>query len=409
MDLELVPLRLDLKAFAELNLIIKKVVVFDSSLWTYSTPKIKQNIFEKKKRDDDPSPPDIEPLTINERRRRSGSKGCTVNQVVGRPYYDPAFSLEMHAADEVSEVKMFYAIGTHKGGTNLQDWTEMGGNTLMVPVKLPGGIPIFWSVKAKNSQGLEAITQCYLLTYDSTLPDGRVEHAYKFSSHPSKLLAYVVVFEDSPLKDNHSKAVGFSPGKYGSQFVGWQPLWLEHSKTRTGINGPLQYFTVPREGKLVADVLKSQTLRTADQCAQACMDFGQNCVSFSYEQHSETCDLHDTVEGANAYLRISGTYSNYERLGSGYNTPIEYDNLPLLHGATYFVNTKVSNVLGYDAYLIGEGTLVDFTPPEPGVIQNHKLDILIADGCSAAITQRCIDVTWKKNHRYLIINLFICI
>jgi hypothetical protein len=59
----------------------------------------------------------------------------------------------------------------------------------------------------------------------------------------------------------------------------------------------------------------------------------------------------------------------------------------------------VRNVLGYDAYLIGEGTMVDFTPPEPGIIKNAKSDILRADKCTAAITQQCIDVTWKNNHR----------
>lgn len=399
MDMELVPIRLDLKAFAELNLFFTTVTVFDASIWKYAVPAIKKNIFHKKKRDDDRSPPDIQPATINERRKRSGTKGCIVNQLYGQPYYDPAFTLEMHAQDEVSEVKLFYAIGTHKGGTDLQDWTDMGGNSLLVPMKLPGGVPIYWSVKAKNSQGLEAITQCSLNTYDSTLPDGRVEHLYAFSSHPSKLVASVIAFEDSPLKDDHYKAVGYSPGKYGSQFVDWQPLIIGHSATRTGVTGPLKQFTTAREGKLIAYILKTQKTRTVDECAQSCLSYGANCVSFDFEHHSETCDLHDTVQGANAYLRVSGTYSNYERLGSGYSALVEYNDLPLTHGSTYFINTKVSNVLGYDAYLIGEGTLVDFTPPEPGFITNVLKDELVADGCKAAVTQRCIDVTWKENHR----------
>jgi hypothetical protein len=305
----------------------------------------------------------------------------------------------MHAQDEVSEVKLFYAIGTHRGGTNVVDWTDMGGNSLMVPSKLPGGIPLYWSVKAQNSQGLSSISQCYLNTYDSTPPDGRVEHPYKFSSHPNKIIASVVAFEDSPLVETHYKAVGFSPGQFGSQFVDWQVLRLDHSKIRSGATGPLKHFTIPREGKLVAWILTSQNSPDAETCAQKCISFGSKCVSFDYEHHSETCDLHDVVQGANAYLRISGTYSNYERLGSGYHSPVEYSGLPLSHGSTYFVNTKVRNVLGYDAYLVGEGTMVDFTPPEPGIIKNARQDILRADKCNAAVTQHCIDVTWKNNHR----------
>ncbi|KAL4222206.1 hypothetical protein ACF0H5_018244 [Mactra antiquata] len=401
MDLVLTPLRLKLKAFAELNLIFKRVTVYEGCLWQYAVPKIVKNIFHKKKQKDDPSPPNIMPATENERRKRSGTRGCIVKQIPNRPYYDPAFSIEMHAQDDTSEIKLFYAIGTHRGGTNLHDWTQMGGSSLMVPERLPGGVPIYWSVKAKNSQGQEVISQCSLDTYDSTLPDGRVEHSFKFSSHPNKLIASVVAFEDSPLVETHYKAIGFSPGQYGSQFVDWQELNLDHSATRIETTGSLKYFTVPREGKLVAWILSSQKTSTPEMCAQKCIAYGSNCVSFDFEHHSETCDLHDVIEGANAYLRISGTYSNYERLGSGYHTPLEYANLSLTHGTTYFVNTRVRNVLGYDAYLIGEGTMVDFTTPEPGPI-NIASETYRADKCEAAITQRCTDVTWKINHRIIV-------
>jgi hypothetical protein len=226
-----------------------------------------------------------------------------------------------------------------------------------------------------------------------------VEHPYRFSSHPNKIIASVVVFEDSPLKEEHYKAVGFSPGRFGNQFVDWQVIRLDQSTSRDGVTGMLKHFTMPKEGKLVASSLSLNNTSDAEACAQKCINHGSNCVSFDYEHHSETCDLHDVVQGANAYLHIFGTYSHYERLGSGYHTPIEYSGLALTHGSTYFVNTKVRNVLGYDAYLVGEGTMVDFTPPEPGIIRNARQDILRADKCNAAITQQCIDVTWENNHR----------
>jgi len=401
MDLIFTPLKLELNAFAEIVIpFVTRFKVFEGCLWKYSVPSYDINIFTKHKKDEDKSPPMIEPLTVNDRRRRSGNKGCLVQQVFGRPYYKPAFKLEMYAADEVSETKLFYAIGGHKGGTNVQDWTEMGGSSLLVPAKLPGGIPLYWSVKAKNSQGLEATAQCSLNTYDSTLPDGRVEHAYRYSSHPSKLVGSVMAFEDSPLTDVHNKAVGYSPGKFGSQFIGWQPMRIDRSSPRTGIIGQLKYFSYPKEGKLVAYTLQKSKLRTPELCAQACLSYGYNCISFDYEHHSESCDLHDVVAGANAYLRISGTYSNYERLGIGYHTLLEYDNLTLEHGSQYFLNVQVNNILGYQAYLIGEGTFVDFTPPEPGLVQNNRSDTMRADGCNAAVTQRCEEVTLNENHRY---------
>ena len=399
MDLILTPIRLDLKAFAELKLIFTTVTVFEGSLWHYKAPTIHKNIFTKHKRDEDNSPPDIQPNTLNMRKKREGHRGCIVEQVSGRPYNDPAFKLEMYAQDPVSDVKLSYAVGTHRGGTNIIDWTEMGGASLLVPAKLPGGIPLYWTVKAKNSQGLEATAQCALNTFDSTLPDGRVEHSYKFISHPSKLVASVIVFEDSPLVDTHYKAVGYSAGKFGSQFIDWQELRLDHSVDRIGATGYLKKFTVPREGKLVAFILKTQKTTTPEECAKFCVNYGSNCVSFDYETHSETCDFHDVVQGANAYLRLSGTYNNYERLGLGYHTPIEYTNIPLKHGTIYFINTNIKNTLGYEAYLVGEGSMVDFTPPEPGPVGQVVRDFLRADNCTAAVTQRCLDTTWLENHR----------
>lgn len=349
------------------------------------------------------SPPEILPTTLNmlgeKRPKREGEEGCSVHQVLGRSHKDTAFMLEMNAQDPTSDVKMSYATGTHRGGTNVQDWTDIGGFSILQPTELPGGIPLYWTMKARNSEGLEATAQCYLNTFDSTLPDGRVEHAYKYSSHPNKLIASVVVFEDSPLAETHYKAVGYCRGEFGSQFVDWQPMSLDHSSDRIDGQGNLKKFAVPRLGALIAPALQSQTAEFAEDCASVCLDYGSNCVSFDYESSSKTCTLHDRVQGANAYLRVSGGFRNYERLGTGYHAPLEYTDLELKHGTLYFVNAKVRNVLGYEAYLFGDGTMADFTPPEPGPVGNVSQDILRADGCDAAVTQQCLDVTWLENHR----------
>ena len=400
MDLLLTPVRIELSAFAELSLPFGiTLTVFNAVIWKYKSPTINQNIFTKHKRDEDRSPPELQPHTVNARKKRNGQRGCFVQQIPGRPYYNTAFKIEMYAEDQVSDVKLSYAVGTYRGGTDAIDWTEMGGASLLVPAKLPGGIPLYWTVKARNSQGLETTTQCSLNTFDSTVPDGRVEHAYKCSSHPSKLIASVVVFDDSLLLDTHYKAVGYSAGTFGSEFIDWDDISLSHSAKRIGISGDLQHFTVAREGKLLASILKTQKTYTPEECARLCIKYGPNCLSFDYETHSETCDFHDVIEGANAYLKLSGTYSNYERFTSGHHAPIEYMNLKLQSGTVYFVNVHVQNILGYEAFLVGEGTMVDFTPPEPGPVGNASRDVVNAENCTAAVTQRCLDVTWKNNHR----------
>ena len=409
MDMLLVPLRLVLRAFVELNLFIKTITIFEGTIFEYSLPLINKNIFNIHSLDKDISPPELLPRTINlhddfgpntfPRQKREETQSCLVQQALGRAYYDPAFRLELHAEDPVSDVKLSYAIGTHSGGTDVEDWTEMGGYSLLEPAILPGGIPLYWTVKATNSEGLDATAQCSLDTYDGTLPDGRVEHSYKFSSHPTKLSASVIVSEDSPLADTHYKAVGYTQGQHGSQLINWEKLDLDKSVYRMDATGYLRMFTVPRKGKLTAQIMNSQVIPSPEECAELCITTGGQCISFDYETHSRTCDLHKVVEGAKAYLRVSGTYYNYERLGSGYRTPIEYSDLTLEHGTVYFINAKVKNVLGYEAFLFGDGTMVDFTCPEPGPVGEVYQDILRADGCSAAITQTCHDITWRENHR----------
>ncbi|XP_033747032.1 uncharacterized protein LOC117332256 [Pecten maximus] len=403
MDLILVPLKLDLRGFAELNLLIKRVTVFDKSIWSYTTPTIERNIFTTPMIGTDSSPPEFPPNTVGSRKRREGPRGCLLEQVKFRSPLDAAFKLEVSTLDETSQVKLFYAIGTQRGGTNVVDWTEMGGASLLVPTNdLPSGLPLYWTVKARNTQGLEAFSYCMLPTYDTSVPDGRIDPSYSFSSHPNKISGTVVVFDDSTLEPSHEKAVGFSSGQFGSEFVPWDSLDIDKTTIRDGVNDELKYFSVPRDGKLTAQNFKTAKTRSAVECAKLCLDFSIKCVSFDYEYHSEICDMHEVVEGPSASLRLSGTYKNYERLGVGHSSYIQYDNLNLSHATVYYINAKVTNTMGYTAYITSLGTTVDFTPPFTGHLGTAARIAMHASGCSAAVTQRCVEVTWRENHRMIV-------
>lgn len=399
MDLLLTPIRLVLKGFAELFLIFTTVTVFEADIWHYKAPTIQRNIFTTTNKGKDNSPPEFTPNTMNSRRKREGPRGCILKQLIGRSPIDTAFMLEVATQDEVSDVKMFYAIGTQRGGTNVVDWTKMGGASLEVPTTLPGGIPLHWTVKAGNSEGLFAYTHCHLETFDSTIPDGRVDPSYAYSSHPTKLSGTVVVFDDSPLVETHKVAVGYSPGQFGSEFIPWKPFTLQNTQARNGETNELKYFSIPKTGKLTSVPFKTVTVEHDFQCAKECVNFGAKCVSFDFEYHSETCDLQAFVQGPNAKLRVSGTYKNYERLGVGSNSYVSYENLDLSHGTAYYINADITNTLGYKAFLVSEGTIVDFTPPETGPLGTGYQESMHADGCRAAITQRCVEVTWLNNHR----------
>ena len=101
-------------------------------------------------------------------------------------------------------------------------------------------------------------------------------------------------------------------------------------------------------------------------------------------------------------LNVSTSMTGHanERVGKAYTASLRYKDLPLRHGIMYYVNVYVTNVLGYQSTLTSKGTMIDFTPPEPGVVGNVELDVVVADGCTASILQRCVDADQHTlNHR----------
>ena len=91
-------------------------------------------------------------------------------------------------------------------------------------------------------------------------------------------------------------------------------------------------------------------------------------MSFDYEYQTENCELQSVIEGPGVHLRISGSYRNFERLGSGHSAWFEYDNLPLIHGEVYYINARIVNNMG--TYRRGNWLKHILLP----YIQRHKYD-----------------------------------
>ncbi|XP_046568758.1 uncharacterized protein LOC124277142 [Haliotis rubra] len=396
LNVELTPLELRLRAWVKILFIIN--MHFD--IWHWRSPTYTGTMWEHQYDINDNTPPRFPNC---DHRKRSLSGSCSVRQLDGRHPSDTAFILEVDSGDENSPLTLHYSIGTSRGGRDVKSLVEMRGPSLTLPtVSLPHGVPLYWTIRARNTQGIEATAMCMLHTYDNTVPDGRVDAAYQFTSHRTVIQANVVVFEDSPLTPNHSVAVGYSPGEFGKEILDWQILYLENTNERKGVMSELKMFAPSKPGKLSSAPFSTAHADNDIECARLCLQTGSKCISFDYEMHTQSCDLQETVVGAKAKLRAAASYFHYERLGVGYSAFREFSHSNLEHGAQYFINAKITNTLGYVAYLPSTGTLADFTPPEPGPVGEAASDVLTADGCKAAVTQRCIDVTKELNHRKII-------
>ena len=402
LDLLLTPLAMELRAECKLFIpfIGKQLKILDLVIWRFKAPTISKNIFTIIKEDKDTSPPVISSDIYRRRKRRDTSSGCLVEQIKERDHLNPAYSLSVDMSDDTSQLDIAYAIGTQSGGTNVVDWTVMGGqNVLMPTTDLPNGIPLFWTVRARNSQGISVFGFCYLETYDTTPPDGRIDHSYRYSSHPHTVSAIVHVFDDSVLVSSHRKAFGLSSGRYGNEEIDWDTFHLEQSTVRNDKNSDMKHFRDLIEGKLSTSPFEQSTQDNLLLCAAECLKFSVKCVSFDYEYHTESCELQEFTVGHLAQIRISGAFEHYERLGVGHTTDLRYTNIKLRHGAVYFINVNITNMLGYEKFLHSTGTIVDYTTPDTAYLGTNYVSELRKDGCTAALTQRCIDATWLENHR----------
>ncbi|XP_076452271.1 uncharacterized protein LOC143287914 [Babylonia areolata] len=403
LELELIPIELQLQGWVQILFFIN----IKKTIWHYAAPAISTTLWEKTYRKDDTEPPRF-PLCDGgrgKRQIRSTGSQCTVHQVKGRHPKDAAFKLEFAVDDDNSDLELSYAVGDYPGGTNVQPWTTLRGTSLppSPAPDFPCGRPLYFLVRARNSQGLETTASCSLPTWDCTFPEGRLDAAYRCSSHPSSLKSTVILFEDSALQgDGLFHGVGYSPSSLGHEVVDWQPLAVHNSQPQPGVSGDLRYFGAPRPGRLSSNPKTSTEAPSTAACASQCLQM-PTCVAFVHNPHLPLCELHEVTEGANAERIANDLYLTYERLGKAYTATLRYENLVLRHGVRYYVNADVQNVLGYRATLSSQGTMVDRTPPQPGPVGHVVSDNVTADGCHVSILQRCVEhVTGSLNHRRII-------
>ncbi|XP_077992165.1 uncharacterized protein LOC144446291 [Glandiceps talaboti] len=442
MDMNLVPLRVELRMLLIFELKIKigwvkihiRKVLINKVLWEYTTPMISGTLLDIGDLEPDNTPPVFKPFVESpfdlfseegggaagfKRRHAIGERdivinqGCTVRQLEGRDYTDPAFELELAVEDDRSEVDLSFCVGTYKGGCDILKDQPMGGFSTIVSQVLRGGVPFYFTVTAVNSAKVTTKATCEIPTYDVTLPGGRVTPDFRSTSHPSILKASAVALDDSVISQRE-EAVGFGLDVLGYQVSDWAEFDIDKNSHDIDVGldplgtKSLEYFAGARLGRL-----KSVTHHTAhylypQNCAKDCLALPPTkCLSFNYDYgDSGLCELLEEIEGHEVELHETGYFYNFERLGIGHTVEFTHSDLVLRHNDLHFFNLHLNNVLGYRNVISSKSILVDFVPPEPGPISNAVVDEVLHETCLEFVPDewesRCIEETPLPNHRSII-------
>lgn len=413
MDLEMVPLAFKLSAFCQVGIKIfgKKITktIFKAVLWEWSMAPIVKNIFDLHTPEKDDSAPAFEAPATDPSRAPVGtpSATCEVSQIAGRDHTDPAFKLEVFVSDDKSNITTTYSIGRSVNGDDVESDVEMGGMAIIeATTSLPDGIPLFFTVKAKNTDGGSSSVKCKLDNYDVTLPSGRFLADYEMSSNPATIAGALVVTDQTALVvDSVPEGLGVGRGRYAGDgivaLVDSSLAQLEHDREES--LGKMGDFTRGRLGKLMAPVLKETTRETDAQCAEDCLALG-NCLSFDHDGLSDKCILHSVIHGHDGDLHVDheSAWHHYERIGQGHGAEFRHSGLDMEHDAVYYFNAHVSNTLQYQRIFSSAGTLIDLTVPETGVLVNVTSNETTAKGCNVAQSQRCVEPTALPNHRVIV-------
>lgn len=400
-DFELVPLSISIRFFLsiEINLLFYSYTkeLIDEEIFHWSAPTISVNLLDITNIDQDQSPPQFSLIAESEEsqkvrrisKRSSISESCSVNQVAGRDYTDPAFILQINVADDKSQVKLTYSVGTYPGGADVIRDDRMNGNTVLIARQLISSLPLYWTARASNSQGASTASQCSLQTYDTTLPIGRVDfREYVYSSHQSVLIGETTIIDDTNIiKQLH--AIGYGVGPFGDQTVTFTSFDFDVYTPKSTSLG-LEDFILIANKRLGVVPFKVGSGIELQDCVSDCIQFPTKCFSFNYAIVPRICELLNYIAGDSSLeFEYDAQYSYYEKQGVGSHASFTHENLPLVHNTLYFLNIFLVNELLYERYLHSPGMLIDFTPPEPGLILNAVRNETRHDGCTAAFNQRC--------------------
>ncbi|XP_066289761.1 uncharacterized protein [Branchiostoma lanceolatum] len=341
-------------------------------------------------------------------RRSEVTTHCDVEQLPGRDVVEPAFQLAVAAEDDVSQVKLTYDVGTYRGGSDVVKGEDLGGPSNIIVRSMKGGVPLYFTVIAKNSGGGDAKVTCELPTYDVTLPGGRVTPDFLTTSHPNILRASAVAHDDSEIIQKLA-AVGYGRKVYGDQIVTWHDVI---TTTHTAITGgdattALERFTGPRLGKVISTPVETSRVDIPEQCASECLKRPPSkCLSFNYDYGDGDCELLEEIEGHGVEMHEVGHFYNFERLGVGHAVEFRHEDLKLRHNELIYFNLFLNNTLGYVNILTSPGVLTDFTPPSPGPLENVIMDVLMTEDCGDFVLDhweqfRCGEQTPLPNHRWI--------
>ncbi|XP_038050728.1 uncharacterized protein LOC119723897 [Patiria miniata] len=406
LEVEMIPLTLVLRGKVTVNYVFGKKTLYKRDLWRYQTRPIGGTIFHIETKDPDPSPPEISEYSSQDVAARSaGGNNCGVEQVPGLDYTEPAFQLEMVAADDKSIVTFFYQVGTAPGGSDVLTRTEFGGPSAIISQILLGGHPLHFTVHAMNNGGGTATATCSLPTFDITLPTGRITPDFTSTSHPYILRAAAVVYDDSVLL-MQKEGVGFGPEIWGDQIVPWNTIDLTEKDEIGTLDNDLDYFTAAKKGRLISKPTSTIIHRNPNFCARDCLALPESkCLSINYDYRDFTCELLEEIEGHGVEVHESGLFTHYERLGVGHAVEFNHESLRLDHTNLYYFNIELLNYVAYENIISSVGIVADFTTPEPGLIMNGTRDEVVREACVEFTPEewerRCIEDTPLDNHRYI--------
>ena len=220
-------------------------VLENEHVWEYSIPSLNRDEFYYKGILEDTSAPIILPLNYS-----SGNQ-CFVRQLPGRMYANPAFELEYNLEDKQSLLDVSFRVGSFQEGADLIAERRIGGKRIVVPSSLVSGKRIIFTLLAVNQNSLQTLSTCSLPAFDTSPPLARINPIKPFSSHPTKMKALVVLFDENQLNNSLEVAIGSIRGQYGTDVLIWTPLDVTSISTPPDMMGNvMNAFSFPRVSHL---------------------------------------------------------------------------------------------------------------------------------------------------------------